>query len=157
MRVPPLEFAVVELGVESDVFAGAFGDVQAEVGGVSGAGWDEVYVDDGASGPGVALVDGIAVAVDLERFVEVSARFDGTFALVFDFTAPEDGLAFFVGGLELEPDVEGVDGAAWKEVAYFAGADDDVDQNIIASTDGGVYATEWGGDGASFACRAMRS
>jgi len=31
MSVPPLEFAVVEFRVESDVFADAFGDVQAEV------------------------------------------------------------------------------------------------------------------------------
>src|SRR4029077_7498880 len=67
--IPPLKFAVVEFGVESDVFAGVFGDVQAEVGGIGGAGGDEVNVDDGAGGPGVALVDGIAVAVDLERFV----------------------------------------------------------------------------------------
>ena len=84
-------------------------------------------VDDGAGGPGVALVDGIAVAVDLERFVEVRAGFDGALAVVFDFAAPEDGLAFFVGGLEFEPDVEGVDGAAGEEVADLASEDDDVD------------------------------
>ncbi len=59
MGVPPLEFAVVEFGMKRDVFAGAFGDVQAEVGGVGGARRDEVDVDDGAGGPGVALVDGM--------------------------------------------------------------------------------------------------
>ena len=59
MGVPPLEFAVVEFGVERDVFACGFGDVQAEVSGVGGAGRNEVDVDDGARGPGVALVDRI--------------------------------------------------------------------------------------------------
>jgi hypothetical protein len=109
------------------VFAGAFRDVQAKVGGIGGAGRDKVDVDDGAGGPGVALVDWIAMTVDLERFVEVSAGFDWAFAVVFDFAAPENGLAFFVGGLEFEPDVEGVHGATGEEVADLAGADDDVD------------------------------
>src|SRR5882724_12785868 len=98
--------------MEGAVFTGGFRDVQAEVGGVGGAGRDEVNVNDGAGGPGVALVDGIAVAVDLERFVEVRAGLDGTSAIVIDFAAPENGLAFFVGGLEFEPDVEGVHGSA---------------------------------------------
>jgi len=72
-------------------------------------------VNDGAGGPGVALVDGIAVAIDLERFVEVRARLNGAFAVVFDFSAPENGLALFVGGLKFEPDVEGVHGASGKK------------------------------------------
>jgi hypothetical protein len=97
------------------------------MGGVGGAGRNEVDIDNGASGPGVALVDGIAVGVDLERFVEVRAGFDRAFAVVFDFAAPENGLAFFVGGLEFKPNVEGIDSAAGEEVADFAGADDNID------------------------------
>src|ERR1700719_4973704 len=126
--------------MESEVFAYAFGDVEAEVGGIGGAGRDEVNVNDGAGGPGIALVDGIAVAINLKRFVEMCAGFDGALAVVFNFAAPENGLAFFVGGLEFEPDVEGVDGAAGEEVADFAGADDDVYLDIVTAADGVVGA-----------------
>src|ERR1700719_1532437 len=123
--------------MESEVFAYAFGDVEAEVGGIGGAGRDEVDVNDGAGGPGIALVDGIAVAIDLKRFVEMCAGFDGALAVVFNFAAPENGLAFFVGGLEFETDVEGVAG---EEVADFAGADDDVYLDIVTAADGVVGA-----------------
>ena len=56
----------------------------------------------------------------------------------------------FVDGLEFEPDVEGVHGAAGEEVADFTGADYDVDGDIITTADGGVDATEWRGDGTGF-------
>src|SRR6266481_2739671 len=157
MGVPPLELAVVEFRMERDVIAGVFGDMKMEVGGVGGAGRDEMDVDDGAGGPGIALVDGIAVAVNLKRFVEMRAGFDGTFAVVFDLAAPENGLAFFVGGLEFEPDIEGVHGAAGEEVADLAGADDYVNEDVVASANGGVHAAERGGDGTRFARGAVRS
>ncbi len=83
--------------------------------------------------------------------------FDGAFAVVFDLATPEDGLAFIVDGLEFEPDVKCVDGAAREEVADFAGADYYVDEYVVAAADGGVHAAERGGDWARFAGGSTRS
>jgi len=142
------------------VFTGIFGDVQGGKWAVVGsARRDEVDVDDGAGGPGVALVDGIAVAIDLERFVEVAPPgFNGAFAVVFDFAAPEKWSGPFSSvAWSSSQTSKAVDGAAGEEVADFAGAYDDVYQDIVAA--GGRLRPRGRGGrvmGTRFASRAAR-
>src|SRR5439155_490668 len=117
-----------------------FGNVKTEVCCIRGTRSDQMDVHDRASGPGVALVDGIAVAIDLQRTIEVRSRFDGTFTVVLDFSAPEEYLAFFISRLQLEPDLEGVHRATWEKVADFAGTHDHVHAGVIAAAHGSVRA-----------------
>ncbi len=76
---------------------------------------------------------------------------DLAFAIVLDFAAPENGLAFFIGGLQLEPDIEGVHGAAGEEVADLARAHHDVDARVIAAADRRISSIDGSGDGTGFA------
>src|SRR5215472_8757877 len=84
------------------------------------------------------------------------ARFDRALAVVLDLAAPENGLAFFVGCLQFEPNIEGIYGAAGKKVADFAGSHDDVQAKIIASADGSVGAVDGRRDLANVARGAFR-
>src|SRR5262249_11912813 len=101
-----------------------------------------MHVNDGARGPSVALVNGIAVPIDLERTIKVRARLDGPFAIVFDFAAPENRLAFFVRGLQLEPNVERVDGPAGEKVADLARSNDYVHANIVSAANWSISAID---------------
>ena len=65
LRVPPLEFPVVQLGVQVDVFARVFRHVQAVVHCIRGAGRYQPNINNGAARPRIALVDGIAVRINL--------------------------------------------------------------------------------------------
>ena len=156
MRVVPTEFAVVQLGVKRDFVAAIFRNVQAIVGGVRSPGRNQMYVNDGARGPGIALVDDVAVAVNLEGTIKMRAGFDGAFAVVLDLAAPENRLAFFVGSLEFQPNVESIDSAAGEKVAYLARAHDDVDAHIVAAAHGSVGAIDGSGNRAKFTCRPFR-
>src|SRR6266853_624992 len=156
MRVEPGELAIVQLGVECNFVSCIFRNVEAEVRGVGGAGRDQMDVNNRASRPGISFVNGIAVAIDLERAIEVRTGFDRAFAVIFDFAAPENALALFVRGLQFEPDIKGVHGATGEEVADLAGADDHIHANVIAAADGGLGAIYGCGDGANFAGRALR-
>src|SRR5229473_8277434 len=131
--VPPHEFTVVELGVERDCAAYVFWNVQTIVNGVRRARRNQADINDGACGPSVALVDGIAVTINLERPIEMRALLNGTFAAVFNHAAPEDSLVFFTAALQPEADVESVDGAAREKVADLLCADDHVDDDIVAT------------------------
>src|SRR5438132_1916582 len=155
MCIEPTELAVVQLAMERNLVADIVRNVQAIVRGVRGTRRDEMNVNDGASGPGVALVDGIAVAIDLQRAIEMRPRFNGALAVVLNFTAPKNRLAFFIGGLQFEPDIEGVYGAAGEEVSDFARAHNDVDTDVIAAADGCIGAFYRSGNGADFAGRAF--
>src|SRR5258706_11022461 len=98
-------------------------------------------VNDCAVGPRVAFVDDVAVGVNLLRTIEMRAGFDRALAIVFNFSTPENGLPFFIGGLKFQPNVESVHGAAWKKVADFAGSNHDIDKIIITAAHGGLHAT----------------
>ena len=54
-------------------------------------------------------------------------------AVVFNFAAPEDGLAFVVGALQFEPGVVGIDSAAGEKVSNLFCADYDIDADGIAA------------------------
>ena len=156
MRIEPTKLAIVEFGVKRNLVAGIVRNVEAIVRSVRGPRRDQMDVNHGASGPGISFVDGIAVAIDLERTVEVGARLDRTFAIVFDFAAPENRLAFFIGGLQLEPDIEGVHCAAGEEVADLARAHNHIHTGVIAAANGGVCTIDGSSNGADFAGGAFR-
>src|SRR5438046_8517357 len=151
MRIEPRKLAVVQLGTERDFVSHIFWNMKTEVCSVGRSRRNEMDVNNRAGSPGISFVDGIAVAIDLERTVEVSARLDRTFAIVFDFAAPEEYLAFFISSLQLEPDIEGVHRATWEKVPDFAGTHDHVHAGIIAAADGGVSAIDGSSNGADFA------
>jgi hypothetical protein len=113
-------------------------------------------INNGASRPGVPFVDGIAVPIDLQRTIEVRARLDGTFAIVLHFTAPENRLSFFIGGLQLQPNVESVYRAAGEEMSDLAGAHNDIHAGIVAAPHRRIGSIDGSGDGADFAGRAFR-
>jgi hypothetical protein len=64
LRVPPGEFAVVQLGDDVNTVAGVWRNLKAEVRRVCRARRYEVGVNGSARGPGVAFIDGIAVRID---------------------------------------------------------------------------------------------
>ena len=84
------------------------------------------------------------------------AGLDRAFAVVFNLAAPENGLAFFVGGLQFEPNIEGVYRPTREKVTYLARANDHVHANIIAAAHGGVGAIDGSGNRADFAGWAPR-
>src|SRR5439155_5693791 len=156
MRIEPTELAIVEFGVKRNLVAGIVRNVEAIVRSVRGPRRDQMDVNHGASGPGISFVDGIAVAIDLERTVEVGARLDGAFAVVLNFAAPENSLPFIVSGLQLEPDIEGVHCAAGEEVADLASAHNHIHTGVIAAAHERVSAIDRSSDGADFASGAFR-
>src|SRR5438552_12061933 len=73
----------------------------------------------------------------------MSAFIDGTFSVVFHFSAPENDSATIVGGLKFKPDIESVDRAAREEVPDLARADDDIDAIRLSGADDGIDSIEW--------------
>ncbi len=130
--------------------AGVGRNLKAEVRRVCCAGRNEVGVNGGARGPGIAFIDGIAVRIDQERTVEMRAGIDGAFAFVGGAAAPEDYAAFVVRGGEFEPAIECVHCAARKEVAHLARAYDDIEAVGAVAADGSGGAVEGSGELAYF-------
>src|SRR5439155_19301612 len=116
----------VQFGGEGDRPRRRGRKLHGEVRDVSRAGRDEARVEKTAGLPGVALVDGVGFGVELVGAIEVRSGFHGTLAVVADVAAPEYDPSIGVLGLDLEPDGEGVHGAAGKEVADLTPAADDV-------------------------------
>src|SRR5580765_8659890 len=114
LRIPPRELAVVDLRLQVDPVAGILRDLQAVVNRIGRAGWNQPDVRDGSCAPGVPLVDGIAMFVQKQAAVLVCTGLDRALAAVGRFAAVEDRPAVIVDGLELDPDVESIDGAARK-------------------------------------------
>src|SRR5580704_11589233 len=99
-------------------------------------------INNGASGPGVAFVDGIAVPVNLKRAIEVRPGFDGAFTVVLDLPAPENRLPLFIRGLQFQPHIESVDRAAGEKVPDLACAYNDVHARVIAAAHGRISAID---------------
>ena len=133
--------------MQRDLISGIFRNVKAVVNRIGGARWNQVDINHGARGPGIALVDGVAVRVDLQRAVKVRALFHRAVAIVFDHAAPENGLALVVRSLQFEPGVVGIDGAAGKEVADLFRADNHVNAYGITPADNGLHTAQRRGDG----------
>jgi hypothetical protein len=156
LRVEPLKLSIVQLGMQRDVFTGAFRNMHAEMHGICCARRDQMHVNDRTAGPSISFVDGIAVRIDLQGLVEMRTRFNRALAVVGRFAAPEDGLPSVVGGLQFQPHVEGVDGSAREEMTDFARSHDNIDQHFVAATHGCIHASQGSGDWASLARRATR-
>src|SRR5438094_4969440 len=84
------------------------------------------------------------------------AGLDGALAVILDPAAPENGLAFFVRGLQFQPNVEGIDSTAGEKVADLARSNDHVHANIIAAAHRSVGSINGRRDRAKFASRAFR-
>src|SRR6266478_3070767 len=122
MRVEPAELSVVELRMQRNLVAHIFWNMQTIVRGVRRARRNQMHVNYRARRPGVPLIDGIAVPVNLQGTIEMCTRLDQPLTAVFDFSAPENCLPFFIAGLQLKPYIECVHRAAGEEVPDFARA-----------------------------------
>src|SRR5579859_5103716 len=111
-------------------------------------------INGGAIGPGITFVDGIPMSVNEQRAVEVRPFFDRTLTVVLNLAAPEEGLPLFIDCLQFEPDVEGVDGTAGKEVSDFAGANNHIHAHIVSAAHGSIHATERRRDGTRLSGRS---
>src|SRR5579884_4366281 len=107
--------------------------MQAIVHGICSAGRNQLYINQRARSPGIALVDRIAVLVDALRAIKVRGLLDRTFAVLLDLSAPEEDLTFVVGGLQFQPDVEGIHCACREEVSNFARAHHYIDPLRVAT------------------------
>src|SRR6185437_2976460 len=87
LRIPPGELPIAEPRVQGDLVAGVFGNVQTIVDRIGCPRRNQTDVNDGASRPRVALVDRVAVGIDQERTIEMSAFLNGTLAVVFYLAA----------------------------------------------------------------------
>src|SRR5215475_5229611 len=116
----------MEARIEIDAAVGALGNSHAVMDRVRCSRRYQPDVRERARGPGIPFIDGISVAVELQRAIEVCALFDGTLSAVFDHAAPEDDAPGVVGSLKLEPHIESVDCASRKEMSNLACANDDV-------------------------------
>src|SRR3989442_9860610 len=85
----------------------------------------------------------------------MSARLDELFVIVLDFPAPENHLAFFIRGLQLQPDIEGVHGAAREKVPDLARSHHHIHPHVIAAPHCGVGAIDGRGNGAKFTSKAL--
>ena len=139
--------------MQGDLVSGALGNVQAVVHGVGSARRNQVDVNDGTRGPGIAFVDGIPVLVNLKRAIEVGAGFDRAFAVVLDHAAPENCLSFVVGGLELEPGVVGVHGATREKMADLLCAHYNINTHGVPAAKHRLHAIERRGNRRGFGCR----
>ncbi len=125
------------------MIAGVLGYLEAIVDRVSGARRNQTHVGDRSRGPRVALVDRVAVLVELKAAVEVSAGVDGPLPVIRRDAAVEQNASLVVDRLELDPDVERVDRAAGEEVPDLACPHDDLDADRIPSPDAHLDLVEW--------------
>ena len=156
MRIEPAKLPVVKLRMQCNLIARIFENVQTEVRRVRRARRNQTNVNHRTRRPGVSFIDGIAVPIDLQRTIEVRAGLDRAFAVVLDFSAPENRLPFFIGSLQLKPDVECVHSAAGEKMPDLARPYDHIHAGVIASLDCCVGAIDRSRDGADFSRRSFR-
>src|SRR6202030_4347123 len=80
----------------------------------------------------------------------MSAVLPRTLAVVFNHSAPENGLAFVIGGFELQPRIVGIDRATGKEMADLLRPNNHVDTNRFAAPQGRLYFIQWCGHRRNF-------
>src|SRR5205823_3232259 len=97
---------------------------------------NQPHVSHRACRPCIALVDRIAMLVELQAAIKMRARVDRPFPPVRDGTAVQEYAPFVIDGLQLDPDVERVNSPAREKVADLPRADDDVDAERFATSHG---------------------
>ena len=122
LRVVARELAVVQLRRELDRPLGVARHRHAEVRHVGRARRNQPHIQHAARLPGIALVDRVAVAIQLVGAVEVRARLHRTLAVLGHAAAPEDDAPVGILGLQFQPDIERVHRAAREEVPDLARA-----------------------------------
>ena len=116
LRVVVGELAIVQLRVQLDRSLRIFWNLHAIVCDVGGAGRNQSHIQHAARLQGIALVDRVAFTIELIRTIKMRAPLYGALAVVVDAAAPENRLARRILPMQLQPDVEGVDGSRGKEV-----------------------------------------
>src|SRR6266704_7083858 len=86
----------------------------------------------------------------------MSALFHRARAVVFNHSAPEDGLALVIGAFELQPRIVGIDRATGKEMADFLRPNDHVAANGFAAPQGRLYFVQWRGHRRNFTVGVCR-
>jgi hypothetical protein len=135
LRVIPGELAVIEFRSQVNRPLRVFRNVQKIVDRVGRAGLNGVHIKHAARLPGIALVDLIAVGVELIRLIKMRPRLDRALAAIFHLAAPEDHLAGRIRGLKFQPDIEGIERAAGEEVSDLARSDHHVDASRRAGAE----------------------
>src|SRR6266478_246119 len=156
MRIEPAELSVVELRMQGNPVTHIFWDVQTIVRRIRRARRNQMHVSHRARRPGVPLIDGIAVPINLQGTIEMCPRLDRPLTAVFDFSAPENCLPFFIGGLQLKPYIECVHCAAGEEVPDFARAYNHIHARAIASPHCRVGAIDRSSNRANLSRRSFR-
>src|SRR6184192_2584541 len=110
---------------------------------VGGARRNQPHIGDRPRHPRIALVDRVAVFIQLKTAIEVRAWLDRTSATVANFTAVKDCLTLVVDRFKLDPYVKRINGAAGKEVPDFARSHDHFNADGIASTNRSPDFIEW--------------
>src|SRR5690348_883138 len=136
--------------MQRDLVAGILGDMQPIVHRVGRSRGNQPNIYNRPRGPGVALVDGIAVLVDLQGTVEVRAGLDRPLTVVLNHATPKQRLAFVVSTLQLHPGVVSVDRAAGEKVAQLLGAHDHIYPHRITTTNYRLYPVQRSGDRPDF-------
>src|SRR6516164_99160 len=121
---------------------------------VSRARRNQAYIYNRPRRPRIALVDEIAMFVNLQRAVEVRSGIDRSAGI--GLAAPEEHLALVVHGFHLYPGLGSVHSATRKKVSNLAGAHDNVDARAVAATDGSVHLVERSAERRDFSGRLAR-
>src|SRR5205823_9347180 len=84
----------------------------------------------------------VAVLVEQQAAIEVRALLDRPTAAVLHAAAVEDCAAVLVHRFELDPYVEGIDGAAGEKMPDLPRADDHLDAHGVATAHAGAHLVE---------------
>ena len=154
LRVQPGEFAIAQTRMQRDFIARVFRNRDSVVHSVGRARRDKPHIHYRPCGPGVALIDGVTMRIDLQGAIEVGAFFHRPLAIALYHATPENSLPFFIRALQFKPRVVSIDRAAGEKVSHLLGADDDIHPHCIAASQGRLYAIQRSGDGRNFSARA---
>ena len=146
LRIPPHEFAVVQLRVQRNSGAGIRWNFQAEVHRIRRTGRDQMNVNGRARGPGIALVDLISVGIDQNRMVKMRAGLDRTASAIFRHAAPENHTAIFVRRGKFQPAIERVDRSTGEKMPDLPRSNHDVHARRVAAPHGSRNAIERASD-----------
>ena len=119
------KLAIVQLRRERQGALRRVRNLHPEMRRIGRAGGNQPHVQQAARLERVALVDRIAIRIELVGLVEMRALLNGP-VVGFSVPAPVDDLAVGVLTLQFQPNIEGIDGPAGEEVADLARPHDNI-------------------------------